>query len=263
MNILSIFQSIGAFFGTNYSLLIIVLILFTLLIVSITGNINIDWDKKKFIFGSTDKNNNANANNDARKRSCSDCIMLILGKRTLFESKHQTLQSRILRDQMTYVEHKIQEIKYFLLETYQQDIEFFRNGEIDSVRENKEYIIYQESLSNALFYAKDEIRRSFKENGFHTLDDSEFKTYMKDREQTLITIVRDYIKRTYPATGMIVPLPDRFKRMDGRNMFQIEEIIYDSYLKAKQIRNKIQEELNILQDNFVTDINLLVEEKNA
>jgi hypothetical protein len=238
---------------------VLITLLVVLVIISVFGNVGIDWKSKKFTFGRKEDEEEVKDS----KRSCSDCIMLILGKRTQFESKYHNLQSRILRDQMTFAEHKIQEAKYFLLQTYQQDIEYFRQGDPDLVRENKEYLLYQEAVSNALFDAKDEIRRSFKENGFHTLDDSEFKMYTRDRTQGIITIVRDYLRRTYPSANMIVPLQDRFKRMDNRNIESIEIMISDLYSNAKTVRNKIEEEIIELEKNFIKEIDSLVGETNA
>lgn len=247
-------------FGTSFPWIVIALLI-VLVIISVFGNIGIDWTSKKFTFGH--KEENKKQPEIINKRSCVDCIMLLLGKRTIFESTYQTLQSKILRDQMTYTEHKIQEIKYLLLQTYQNDINYFREGDPDLIRENKEYTIYQESLSNAMHLAKDEVRRSFKENGFHSLGSSEFKVYINEKYQTLITMVREYLRRTYPSSGMIVKLQDRFKRTDNKDILQIENIISDIYWNAKNTRNKIESEMKILQENFVKDIDLVVGGKDG
>lgn len=240
---------------------IIIAILIVLVAVSVFGNIGVDWKEKKFTFGHQEQEYLSTST--LQKRSCTDCIMLILGKRTIFESTYHTLLSKILRDQMIFAEHKIQEAKYFLLQTFQQDLEYFRQGGQDLIRENKEYIIYQECISNALEFAKDEVRRSFKENGFHTLEENEFKIYLKEREQNIITVIRDYLRRTYPSTGMIVPIQERFKRMEGRNLSEIGILISDVYINARVVRNKIEEEIKTLESEFVNDINTLVGDKNA
>lgn len=253
-----IIHALGGFFPW-----IIVVILIVLVAISVFGNIGVDWKEKKFTFGHLEQHDQLPIQQQTQKRSCADCIMLILGKRTIFESTYHTLLSRILRDQMTYAEHKIQEAKYFLLQSYQTDIEYFRHGDPDLIRENKEYIIYQETISNALENVKDEIRRSFRENGFHTLEDSEFKSYVKERIQTLITIVRDYLRRTYPTSGMIVPLSDRFKKLDTRGIDEIEAIISDLYVNAKNVRSKIEDEIKSLESCFISDIDSLVGDKNA
>ena len=237
---------------------VIMVIFVVLLIISIFGNIGIDWSTKKFTFGQI-----KNEDNDRQKRTCTDCIMLILGKRTIFESVYNSLLNRILRDQMTFAEHKIQEAKYLLLQSYQNDIEHFRVGEPDLARENKEYIIYQECISNALESAKDEIRRSFKENGFHTMEDPALKAYLNERCAMIITLVRDYLRRTYPSTGMIVPIQDRFKRMDGRNINEIVDLISDLYINAKTTRVKIEEEIKKQEDTFISEINALIGDKNG
>jgi len=224
----------------------IVVFFIALLLISIFGNIGIDLKTKKFNFGFSKQRKN--------ERSCTDCILLLLVKRTEFEALYNTKKSNILRDQMTYVEHKMQELQFVLEQSFREDIQNLKKEENPN-KENKEFILYHELISNALFVAKDEVRRSFKENGFHNMNDMEFSIYLKDRANTLNTIVKEYLSRNYPISGMIVPIDERLKRSQVRHGILIENLIRDVYSNAKDIRTKIENELELLQKKFSEQIN--------
>lgn len=228
-----------------------IFILSLITFISIFGNVVIRFGKRHFILGGR------------RKRSCRDCIMLLMGKRTEFEGKYNAIKSDILRDQMNFAEHKIQEVQYSLLDSYKKDIDYFKNQKnfSDIQEENKQYLLYQECISNALLYAKDELRRSFKENGFHKMDSNDLKDYLRTKTQTLISIVRDYLRRNYPYHGMVVPLEERFKKVDQSQIHKINDIIEDIYINARSVRTKIEKKLVELNKNFSTDIDNLIQEK--
>jgi len=232
--------------------IIIIFILIILLLISIFGNIGVDWKEKRFTFGKTGMGS---------KRSCKDCIMLIVGKRVQFETLYNLKISTILRDQMNYVEHKFQEVTFELENTYRDDLLTYNKNECKEI-ENKEFILYRELLSNSLFETKDEIRRSFKENGFHDMNDRDFDQYIKDRSTLLLTIAREHIQRSYPS-NMIIPIIERFKRYDIVSAKKIEYIIRDIYINAKEIRCRVLKELDELQFKFVDEVDSLVERKNS
>jgi len=247
--IIKIITALGAL--GPWHIFLIISILVAILVISIFGHVAIDWGKRQFSFG----------DNKSDGRSCKDCLMLLLGKRTQFEAIYNTKISTILRDQMNYVEHKLQEITFELENTYREDFLYFRKN-VDNGMESKEFILYQELLRNSLYETKDEIRRSFKENGFHTMNNNEFDEYIKERSKLLLTIAREHIQRSYPM-NMIIPVIERFKRYDTISSKKIDQLIRDMYVNAKEVRCRVEKELEELQTKFIGDVDSLVESKES
>lgn len=175
--------SIWAYLAANPLILIIVLIV--MFLVSVFGNIGIDWKNKKFVFGSQRK---------TRTRSCNDCISILMAQRTNFETKYNFKRSSCLRQQMIFVEHKI------------VDIEQITGYE----------------LHNRF---KDEVRRSFKDNGFEEMNKTDFNNYIQERIETLTTQINNKDEK-------------------------IKIIIREIYENAKSVKSRINQEMTKLENEF-------------
>jgi hypothetical protein len=160
-----------------------------LLIVSIGGNIGIDWKSQKFTFGSQRR---------VRSRSCGDCVRIIISKCTVHFFNFNKNHTSILRQQMVFAEHKIIEI---------------------------EQIVKSELHSRF----KDEIRRSFKDNGFNNMNESDYANYIDERVETLSTLIN-------------------FKNK------KIDFIIKEIYDNAKSVKIRIEQEIKNEEDAFIKDI---------
>jgi hypothetical protein len=169
---------------------ILILALFVFLLISIFGNIGINLKDKKFTFGQQKQ---------IKFRSCSDCIRLLMAKRTAFESIYYIKQNSILRQQMLYAENKLVEIETILGKLCHPGI-------------------------------KDEIRRSFKDNGFSVMPDENFKKYIEDRKEILFSMLN-------------IPTNDK-----------ISYIIKEIYCFAKDVRINLEEEIKRLEENFKKEI---------
>ena len=174
--------------------LVIIAILIMMFLVSVFGNIGIDWTAKKFTFGSQTK-----------QRTCSDCIRLLMAKRTGFEVMYNTKHSSILRQQMIFAEHKLIEI---------------------------EQIISHET--RCAF--KDELRRSFKENGFQEMNANDYEKYIQERTETLMAMLN--------STDIKLP-----------------NIIRDIYNNAKSVKARLDLEIKKLEEDFCIEIDQLVKTK--
>ena len=181
--------------GNSGAILIIICTLIVLLIASIMGNIGVDWKEKKFTFGSKKQ---------SKTRSCGDCISLVLAKRIGYESIYWLKQSSILRSQMTFVEHKIVEIEQIV----------------------KREITYR---------LKDEFRRSFKENGFFEMNETDYARYILERSETSLNILNSSDTR-------------------------IISIIKEIYDNAKSVKTRVDLELKKLEEEFILDIDNLIKE---
>ena len=168
---------------------IIIIVLVVLFLVSVFGNIGIDWKEQKFTFGSKKQ---------PKVRTCGDCIRLLMAKRIGFEVMYNTKHSNILRQQMIFTEHKIIEI---------------------------EQIIKSETHLNF----KDELRRSFKENGFNEMNDRDYQNYLEERSETLSNLLNT---------------------ID----IKIPPIIKEIYDNARAVKIRIDLEIKKLEEDFIIDI---------
>lgn len=120
----------------------------------------IDWKNKKISF------------RHQRKRACKDCIQLLMAKRTAFETLYTTKLNSILRNQMTYAEHKLREIEF----------------------------IVKYELNN---WVHREIKRSMLENGFAYLSDNDYTRYKLDRIDVLYNLINPSLT-TNPEIDKII-----------------------------------------------------------
>jgi hypothetical protein len=194
-----------------------------------------------------------------KKRSCGDCILLIFGISEKYKKDIDRIDRKILEKQMNYVEQKIETITLDLLRTYKEDQMLIVDEKSNYSTEivDRDYINYKEALANAIDLAKKEIRRSFKENGFHTKDGKEFADYVKEKAVDLLAIARRYMMSSY-CKNAFVPLEYRFKRFDER---KFEDLVFDVYIKAKEIKVDSENRITELENEFKIEMDKFVKEK--
>lgn len=244
--LLKILPYLGSLQTSHYIIIILFLIIIMFLVVS--GNLVIDFRKRKFSFGKSNK------------RSCRDCLTLLLSKRIQYETLYNTKSNKILKDQMNYVEHKLQIIKYLCLDMYRNNIKYYNNLH-DPDEEKKEIILYQELISNTLMEVKDFIRQTFKENGFDKFDRADFKEYIRDKNTIITSLIREYLSRYYPNT-MMIPLDEKFKIIEIEVTPKVKKIVEDIYINAKEVKIQIEKELEELQKDFISQIDQVVIEQS-
>ena len=198
------------------------------------------------------KNNNKNI-------SCGNCALILLGIREKFEYESKKINNDLLRLQMTFVEQKIQEAIFFLSQSFSEDI-LILSKEDDVDRKVMESALYCEALKNSMLSIKNEIRRSFKENGFSLFSETELSYYVKTKTKSLITIIRAYLNQYYVDNEKtIVHLKKRFEKMDKLHMDKFEGWVFeiftnakDIYLYTKKKKEDINDQLKLEIDNFVS-----------
>lgn len=187
------------------------------------------------------------------RRSCADCRQLVMIRTMKFDQDIKIIRDDVLRDQMNYAEQKLHELTYCLTSSYREDLTRARKVGIpvDIAIENKEYMLYQESLSCAMLQVKNEVRRSFKENGFYELGPNEFTDYVSGKTKQLINIGREYIRARYPLENMIIPIETRFGKTPESS---IEAAVADGFLKAKQIKLSAEEKIKTASRKYDEDM---------
>jgi len=118
---------------------------------------------------------------------------------------------------------------------------------VDENDENKQYILFSETLKNAMNMVKDEFRRAFKENGFVDMQDTEYREYLKDRVSSIITIIQEYLITIYPYNGMKLDhsLIGNIVTYDLINAF-----VYDIVDNAKAVAISANEKIIKLDQEF-------------
>lgn len=233
-------------------IIVIGIISVLVIILALWGKVNIRWGDKSIGFGAS------------KRRSCRDCMILTFSKREEFEIKRSKLENSILKNQMNFAEHRLDSILFELSQDYREHLRSKRENHEDCSLpdELKDETLYEEIIKQALNNVKDEVRRSFKENGFHQLSGVEFQAYVKGKAQDLINRARSYLIHRYPSIGMIISVDERMGRLDIAKM---EDICFDIYVNAKEVRVKAEIEMDALEKNFIDSIHELLDirEKNG
>jgi hypothetical protein len=209
----------------------------TIAVIAIWGSAKFKIGKRTFGFG--------------KGRTCKDCMILSFAKRDQFEVKRRRLENQILKDQMNFAEHKLDSILFNLVQDYRNHLKEKRGDVIDYEKEDREAALYEEIVKHSLETVKDEIRRSFKENGFHEKGGLEFQMYVKNKAQDLVARARSYMAHRYPRSGMAISFEERFDRLD---IGKLEDLCFDVYVNAKEVRNNIEKEIKELEADFICNI---------
>lgn len=210
------------------------------------GNMFFQWGRTKFGLGNK---------HSRKKNSCGECVLFLFAKAKKHESDRNLILDRVLKDQMNAAEQKIIQFQLMLFQNYISDLNKVE-PKISSQEQEKQYSLYCETLKNAMYNVKDEIRRSFKENGFHELSGIEYSKYVKEKAVTLTSIAKTYMIDHYPRRGMAIELSHRFLKLDLRF---IEDSVFELYNKSKKIVLDAQAKIDELDNQFKKDIDNYVE----
>lgn len=111
---------------------------------------------------------------------------------------------------------------------------------------------------------KDEIRRSFKENGFEKISGLEFSQYVKNQSKVLMSILKNHIINLYPPnkTGIKISMEEILDFVDKKES-NIEDIIFEIYIEAKKIKKQDIELMMKIENRFGKEIDSFIEKKNG
>jgi hypothetical protein len=110
---------------------------------------------------------------------------------------------------------------------------------------------------------KDEIRRSFKENGFHEIGGNEFSQYVKNQSKNLIGILKNHIINLYPPNSkeMKVSMDDILNYIEKKES-EFEDFFFEIYIEAKKFKNQDIDHLEQIDKKFEDEINYFIQQKN-
>jgi len=245
----------------------IIFIILAIVIIALRGKIMAQIGNKIFAIGKGD-DENKDKNKAAEslliqdtciitpKRTCGDCILLLMGEREKFELNMGRETNKVLKAQMTHTEQKIIEIQNRILNNISDDIS--ADNENNDVDESVQYKLIYGLMKDAFFHIKDEIRRSFKDNGFYEINGSEFAWYVKERTQTLTSMLSQYIRNIYPDRGGVLKRQKVLNSIEKEAAF-LAGIVNDIYAHAREVRlecdtkvEEIRAQFGLWVDNFIT-----------
>lgn len=230
---------------------IVIIALIAIVIIMLKGKIKAKFGDKIIDIGGDDPEPPPTAS-IKQKRSCGDCVLLLMGEREKFEFKIRKETNKIMKNQMTFVEQKLIEIQTALLD----DITCIINK--DTIDESVQYKLIYGLLKDSLHNIKDEIRRSFKDNGFCDLGVSEFSSYLKDRTQILNSMLVQYIRNMYPDRGGVLEASKIINVIEQRKNF-LSGLVNDLYMYAREVKLETDKKVNILQEQFIKWVDKFIE----
>lgn len=228
-------------------LILVSLIIIALVIIALRGKIKAKFGNKTIDIGGTDEDDSSitppPTTAITQKRTCGDCVLLLMGQREKFEFKIRKETNKIMKTQMTFVEQKLIEIQTTLLDDMTEMIDK------ESIDESVQYKLLYGLLKDGLHKIKDEIRRSFKDNGFCEISVSEFSSYLKDRVQIIISMLIQYIRNMYPDRGGVLEASKIIEAIEKRNSF-LSRLINDLYMYAREVRLETDKKVKEIQEQF-------------
>jgi hypothetical protein len=224
------------------------------------------------------------------KLSCEDCLRIVENKKQTMKIKIEKIENGILKSQMNFAEQKMLELLFLFInnfsKTFKNSIdkdevyvflkylqEKYKDDENMSWRIKEvieEFNSNKEIIQNKLFWSvifegleksiKNEIRRSFKENGFHELNEDGFKIYLQNRFKILTSTINQQIINSYPKNvGMVVSQEEILNQIPLLQN-EINNIIADIYTEAKKIKLNSDKEIKEIETHFFQEMKEFEEE---
>jgi len=231
-------------------IVLVITVLIALVIIAIKGRITAKFGNKTFNIGGGIDDEDYEENKLpstvilSQKRSCGDCVLLLMGEREKLEFKVRSKINKVMKTQMTFVEQKLIEIQTTLLNAVSKKI--VKESTIDeSVHYKLIYGLFKDSLHNI----KDEIRRSFKDNGFWDMDVSNFSNYLKDRTLVLNSMFIQYVQNMYPDRGGVMETDTLIEIIESKSAL-LTSLIHDLYMYSRDVKIETDKEVREAQRVF-------------
>lgn len=230
-----------------WKVIIPILILIALVLIAILGGMSIQWGSKTLL-----------RLGKGRRRSCMDCSRYVRITQTKTNQQISKIENKKLKDKMNYVEHKLLGLHNVIYRAFSKAVTDKGcsptgvEGLRLDIKESQECNLFEARLTDVLRLMKDEIRRSFKENGFHELSTTEFNAYVKDQIEVLFTIFDQYMSANFPRQ-MILSLVD-LKDVMSTLRSEIEDTIEEIYMRANELENDAERKILDIETDYETAI---------
>jgi len=140
-------------------------------------------------------------------------------------------------------------------------------GEIftTSLPETVQYRMFWGLSNDALnIQMKDEIRRSFKENGFDEMSGNEFSQYVKNQSKILMSLLKNHFINLYPPNDKKITVPmEKVLEFIDKKESVIEDIIFEMYIEAKRVKKQDNQTLQEIDTKFIEEIQNFIKKKSS
>jgi len=235
------------------SITVIVLSIIAIVIISLRGHLKAVFGKKSVELGSDNSESfqvkPPPATVIIQKRNCVDCIIMLMAEREKFEFNIRQESERVLKTQMNFVEQKLIEIQNSFMGVVTDIANSFTIKNSNAIDKNIQYKLIYGLFKDALVSIKDEIRRSFKNNGFYSLSGSEFINYIKDQANVITSMLNQHINNIYPNKPGLIDVDELSGILKNQNNF-LSTILDDIYIHAREIKLETDSNIKDIQQQF-------------
>jgi hypothetical protein len=173
-----------------------------------------------------------------KKRSCSDCIMMVLTNSEAYWNNSKRIQDSILPAQMLLVNQMIDKFSSEKMEIVSN---ILAKSKLSPEEQTKELLLCKFLLIFALdSFTKLEMRRAFRQNHLNEMTELEFKSYI-DKE---FSIVKSQLKMhvsNFYQQSMEIPLSEIFELLKLETEFKND--IENCFINARTIKIEAVEEI--------------------
>lgn len=234
---------------------VVVLAIIATVIIALKGKLMVKWGKTAIGLGSGGDSQDPPTTPPPppgtvyfeKKRSCSDCLHILMSEHERYDFNKQLKADKILTYRMNYTEEKLMELENDLINMFERKLD--KQTSFDLNKALIESKMFYGLLKEALYHVKKEIRKSYKENGFCELDDFEFGNYVNDKSKAILSILTRYLRNIYPAYGTSVSIDDIVLDIESKST-SIHEYVHDIFLFAKQVIIEYEKEIEELETSF-------------
>lgn len=234
----------------SFALLIIGII--AIVIISLRGHLKAMFGKKSIELGPEEPINSNSAGRETVtiiKRTCGDCILMLMSEREKYEFQISQESNKILRTQMTFVEQKLMEIHSTFMQRVIDAINRYTEKTPGSIDEGIQYKMAYGLLKDAILGIKDEYRRSLKENGFYYLDNTDFLDFISNKVANTHSMLIQFIRNIFPDRAGIIH-PDEIIEAIGKEHDSFSKAIKDIYTFAQSARRESDENIIEIKNEF-------------
>jgi hypothetical protein len=186
-----------------------------------------------------------------------------MGEREKCELKISSIQDRILKNQMNFFEQKMVEIQELIEKIFNDLMESTKKQTVTNAPGRNldiEYKFFTELIKDSLNLVKNEVRKSYKENGYFDMSDSDFSIYIKDKNRLVINLITQHVKSLYPSQNMTVT-PADFHSGLLFVMPQMHEIIRECFEYAKEVTIDSEKQVEFFKKEFSSWVDRHISEK--
>jgi len=246
---------------SELSFVIIILAIISIVIITLRGKIKANIGDKAIDIGGKEQDSKENPISikapsettilvQSNKRSCGDCVLILIGEREKYELNFTKERDRILKTQMVFAEQKLIEIQTKLINGIQAEIrKFIKQNNGSSIDESIQYKLIYGLMKDVFIGLKDEFRRSFKENGFYKCTGSDFSAYIKNQVHKIISIMEVYVHNIYPEKKGLLEAQCLIKIFED-NILDISGILNDVYVYARDTKLETEDRIENLSVEF-------------